>query len=151
MVYASHSHPERSHAAAQSEGASGVKATGIRSNLRHRQWLVGAALLLAACGAQGQPSRYAPAASPRSTPTSVVPSPWEPDTLLVALWGSTQPGAAQPAVVRVPVTITGDKAIAGDVTPFLTGLARPQHLLVLDDHSLLVSDFETGVIYRITH
>lgn len=80
---------------------------------------------------------------PRSTPVSLVASPWEADTLLVALWGPTEP-----AVVRVGLTFSGDNASA-QVMPFLTGLQNPQHLLTLPDGSLLVSDFRTDLIYQI--
>lgn len=78
-----------------------------------------------------------------STPTSVVTSPWEEDVLLVALWGPTEP-----SVVRVQVGGL-EGAVTADVSPFLTGLAHPQSLLVLPDGSLLVSDFESGDVYRI--
>ena len=43
----------------------------------------------------------------------------------------------------------GDNAV-GESTPFLTGLRNPQHLLAWRDGSLLVSDFATGTIFRIT-
>lgn len=82
---------------------------------------------------------------PHSTPTSVAVSPWEADTLLVALWGPTDP-----SVVRVQFKLNGEQA-TGTVSPFITGLMHPQHLLVLADGSLLVSDHETGIIYRLTH
>jgi len=77
---------------------------------------------------------------PRSTPTSVVASPWEEDVLLVALW-------VQGMVMRVPITLQGDNA-TGTPEPFITGLQNPQHLLVLEDGALLVSDF-SGTIYRV--
>ena len=80
--------------------------------------------------------------APRSTPTSVVASPWEEDTLLVALW-------LQSTVARVTVTPDGDNA-TGVVEPFITGLRNPQSLLVLADGSVLVSEFSTGVIYQIS-
>ncbi|MCB0169932.1 MAG: PQQ-dependent sugar dehydrogenase [Anaerolineae bacterium] len=80
---------------------------------------------------------------PRSTPTSVVASPWADDELLVALWG---PIAR--TVVRVSVTAAGDNA-TGSYEVFLNGLQNPQHLLVLPDRSLLVSDFSAGKIYQI--
>ena len=80
--------------------------------------------------------------APRSTPTSVVASPWADDTLLVALW-------LQSSVVRVMITETGDNATS--VTePLLTGIRNPQHLLVLADQSVLVSEFASGTIYQIT-
>lgn len=81
---------------------------------------------------------------PHSTPTSVVVSPWEENTLLVALWGPPEQ-----AVVRVPFTLVGDNAL-GQVEPFIIGMQNPQHLLPLPDGSLLVSDFSAGIIYRIT-
>ena len=80
--------------------------------------------------------------APRSTPTSVVASPWTEDTLLVALW-------LQSSVVRVTITEAGDNATSG-TEPLLTGIRNPQHLLVLDDQSVLVSEFATGTIYQIT-
>ena len=76
----------------------------------------------------------------RATPTSVVPSPWAEDTLLVALW-------LQQSIVQVTVTAQGDNA-SGVVEPFITGFTNPQHLLVLADGTLLVSDFN-GTIYRV--
>lgn len=78
---------------------------------------------------------------PQSTPTSIAASPWAADTLLVALW-------LQQQVVQVRVTPDGDNA-AGVVEPFITGFQNPQHLLVLPDGGLLVSDFGRGVVYRI--
>ncbi len=81
--------------------------------------------------------------APRSTPTSVVASPWEDDVLFVALWGP-----AEQTVVRVVVTSVGDNAV-GTYDVFLSGLENPQHLLVLPDQSLLVSDFRTGKTYRV--
>jgi glucose/arabinose dehydrogenase len=78
---------------------------------------------------------------PHATPTSVVPSPWEEDVLLVALW-------VQGVVVRVPVSF-GDDNATGVPETFIAGMQNPQHLLVLDDNTLLVSDFTTGEIYRI--
>jgi glucose/arabinose dehydrogenase len=77
-----------------------------------------------------------------ATPTSIVPSPWEADTLLVALW-------LHGVVMRVPVTDSGDNA-RGEPAPWISGLQNPQHLLVWADGALLVSDFATGRIYRIT-
>lgn len=78
---------------------------------------------------------------PQSTPTSIVVSPWEENTLLVALW-------LNQVVLRVPFTLTGDNA-SGTPEPLITALRNPQHLLVLPDQSLLVSDFGAGKIYRI--
>lgn len=81
---------------------------------------------------------------PRSTPVSIVLSPWERDVLLVALWGPTDP-----AIVRIPIVMDGDNAKARSVEPFITGLQTPQHLFVLDSGQLLVSDHATGTVYRI--
>jgi len=80
--------------------------------------------------------------APRSTPTSVAASPWAEDTLLVALW-------LQSSVVRVTITEAGDNATS-ITEPLLTGIRNPQHLLVLADQSVLVSEFATGTIYQIT-
>lgn len=77
--------------------------------------------------------------APHTTPTSVALSPFEDDTLLVALWGPVNAG-----VVRV--SLDDEK---GNVEPFLTGLQNPQHLLVEPGGSLLVSDFSRGIIYRV--
>jgi len=80
---------------------------------------------------------------PHSTPTSVVASPWEENTLLVALWGPPEQ-----AIVRVSFTLVGDNAV-GQVEPFVSGMQNPQHMLPLSDGSLLASDFSAGVIYRL--
>lgn len=84
--------------------------------------------------------------APRSTPTSVVASPWAADTLLVALW-------LQATVASVTITPDAENArdnASGVVEPLLTGLRNPQHLLVLADGRVLVSEFATGTIYQIT-
>lgn len=70
-----------------------------------------------------------------ATPTSVALSPFGPDELMVALWATSQ-------IVRVD-------AGTGGVTPFLTGVQLPQHLLV-DGDTLLVSGFAAGTVYRIS-
>lgn len=75
--------------------------------------------------------------APNSTPTSVVVSPFEDDTLLVALWGP-----AESSVVKV-------SSRNGNVEPFIPELQTPQHLLVEPEGSLLVSDFSRGTLYRI--
>lgn len=80
---------------------------------------------------------------PHSTPTSVVASPWEENTLLVALWGPPEQ-----TIVRIPFTLASDNAV-GQVEPFVGGMQNPQHLLLLPDGSLLASDFSAGVIYRL--
>lgn len=76
-----------------------------------------------------------------STPTSVVVSPFAPDTLLVALWMAGE-------VVEVPVTFTGDDA-QGEVRPFITEMGNPQSLLLTGDGAVLVSDFSRGTVYRV--
>lgn len=70
----------------------------------------------------------------RATPTSVVVSPFEPGGLFVALW--------------VPSQVVEVDAETGEVTPFMTGVMFPQHLLV-DGDTLLVSSFAAGTVYRI--
>jgi len=90
------------------------------------------------CAAKRAPVATFP---PQSTPTSVVASPWEADTLLVALW-------LQGVIVRVPIAVEGDNA-TGTAEPWISGLRNPQHLLVLADGTLLISDFSAGKIYRI--
>lgn len=82
---------------------------------------------------------------PHATPVSVVPSPWDPNVMLVANWAGPNP-----AVLAVTYEMAGDNAIATTITPFITGIARPQSLLLDSDGSLLVSDFESGTIYRVT-
>ena len=78
---------------------------------------------------------------PQSTPTSVVVSPWDEDVLLVALWLSGE-------VTAVTITPQGDNA-TGTVETLISGFDNPQHMLVLDDDVLLVSDYRSGVIYRV--
>lgn len=69
-----------------------------------------------------------------ATPSSVAVSPFQKNTLLVALWATSQ-------VVQVDTE-------TGDVGPFMT-LTLPQHLLV-DGDALLVSSFADGTVYRVT-
>jgi len=78
---------------------------------------------------------------PHSTPTSVVAAPWAADTLLVALWVNNK-------VVQVTFQPDGDNAV-GSVQSFLSGMQHPQHLLAWPDGSVLVSEFDTGAIYRL--
>ncbi|MCA9937910.1 MAG: PQQ-dependent sugar dehydrogenase [Anaerolineales bacterium] len=91
------------------------------------------------CAQTRSPVALFPAAA---TPTGVLASPWEPDTLLVALW-------VRGEVVRVPVRYDGDNA-RGESLPFISGLDHPQHLLPLPDGGLLLSDYGRGRLYRIT-
>ena len=79
--------------------------------------------------------------APRSTPTSVVSSPWEPDTLLVALW-------LQGIVARVPVAYVGDNGTGVQET-FIEGLRNPQDILVWNDDTILVSDHSAGKVYEV--
>ncbi len=76
---------------------------------------------------------------PGATPTSVAVAPWDPDTLLVALWTRGE-------VVAVPMA-PGDAPHAGEV--FLTGIDHPQHL-VADGDRLLVVDHGGGRILAVT-
>jgi len=80
--------------------------------------------------------------APGAEPTSVAISPWHADTLLVALRG-------EGAVARVQIR-GQENVVESEIEPFIQGLARPQHLLVWDEDSLLVSDWGTGRIYRIS-
>ncbi|HSJ45995.1 MAG TPA: hypothetical protein VK923_15070 [Euzebyales bacterium] len=69
-----------------------------------------------------------------ATPTSIVVNPFDADQLVVALWHVGR-------VVTAP--ISGE----GEVVDLLTGIERPQHLLV-DGAALLVSDHAAGTIWR---
>ncbi len=69
--------------------------------------------------------------APGATPTSVVVSPFEPETLLVALW-------VEQRIVAVPTTPEGRPHEPVEV---VTGEIRPQHLLV-DGDRLLIVDFD---------
>jgi len=88
------------------------------------------------------------AASPRShalfgpgaTPTSIVVAPWDPDTFIVTLWLTGQ-------VVSIPRVEPANEPHTPRL--FLDGITSPQHLLV-DGDGVLVSDHETGQIFRIT-
>jgi len=77
---------------------------------------------------------------PGATPTSVAVAPWDPDTLLVALWN-------QGRIVSVPRDGGEDGPV--EVEDFLTGLERPQHLLA-DGDRLLVGDYTGGRILSVT-
>lgn len=70
-----------------------------------------------------------------ATPSSVAVAPFQENTLFVALWAASQ-------VVQVDTK-------TGVVTPFLTNLTLPQHLLA-DGETLLVSSFASGTVYRIS-
>ena len=76
---------------------------------------------------------------PGATPTSVAVAPWDPESLLVALWN-------QGRVVAVPRAPGNGPA---EVTDFLTGIAHPQHLLA-DGDRLLLTDFDAGRILAVT-
>ena len=78
---------------------------------------------------------------PQSTPTSVVVSPWDENELLVALWLSGE-------VTAVSVIPNDDNA-SGSSETFISGFDNPQHMFVLDDGVLLVSDYRNGKIYKI--
>ena len=77
--------------------------------------------------------------APGATPTSVAVAPWDPDTLLVALW-------AERRVVSVPRSRVG---APHQPTDLLTGDLRPQHLLA-DGDRLLVVDFDGGRILALS-
>lgn len=80
---------------------------------------------------------------PRSTPTSVAAAPWDANMLLVALWLDN-------VVVQVSVQPEAGDNATGQSEPFVQNLDHPQHLLVWEDGSLLLSEYGTGAIYRIT-
>jgi glucose/arabinose dehydrogenase len=80
---------------------------------------------------------------PQTTPTSIAVAPWDASVLLVALWVGGE-------VTAVPLELGGNGRFTGTNTPFLTGIANPQHLLPTPDGGLLVSDYRTGTVYRIT-
>lgn len=75
--------------------------------------------------------------APGASPTSVVISPFEPNTLLVALWNEGR---------IVAVDTTG--ADPDSYTDVITGLIGPQHLVV-SDGAVYVSEFGTGRILRV--
>lgn len=91
-----------------------------------------------------QKSRSHALFDPGATPTSVAIAPWDPDTLLVALW-------VEGRVVTVPRTggpeTADEEPLQG--TTLLDGIEHPQHLLA-DDDRLLLSDHATGRILAIT-
>ena len=76
--------------------------------------------------------------APSATPTGLAVSPFSPETLWVALWNERR-------VVAVTADPSERPAPIGDV---LTGLDRPQHLVV-DGSDVLLSDFGAGTILRI--
>jgi glucose/arabinose dehydrogenase len=53
-------------------------------------------------------------------------------------------------VQRVALTRSGSGDYKGSVTPFLTGIANPLAVALAPDGSLLVGDWATGTIYRIS-
>lgn len=75
---------------------------------------------------------------PGATPTSVAIAPWDPDTLLVALW-------LEQRVVAVPRPLGDEPHQPVEV---LGGDLRPQHLLA-DGDRLLVVDFDGGRILAV--
>lgn len=79
---------------------------------------------------------------PQNTPTSLAVAPWDDSVLLVALWVGGE-------VMAVQLEEGVDGRFIASNTPFLTGIANPQHLLPTPDGALLVSDHSTGTIYRI--
>lgn len=78
---------------------------------------------------------------PASTPTSVVASPFEGDVLLVALWVTGD-------IVAVDVGDSED--FPTQPRPFAEGYGNPQHLLDAGDGTLLVTEFSTGTVHRIS-
>lgn len=76
---------------------------------------------------------------PHTTPTSIVASPWEENTFIVALWLAGD-------VVKVTPGTT-EAVVDAPMTPYIDGLRRPQHLLVGKKGDLFISDFGTGAVY----
>lgn len=77
--------------------------------------------------------------APRSTPTSVAIAPWDPHTVLVALWNDG-------VIVSVPAAAPDSDPHRG--VPFITGIEHPQHLLA-DGTRLLVVDFDGGRVLAV--
>jgi glucose/arabinose dehydrogenase len=90
------------------------------------------------CGGAYGPVAFFPA---HTTPTSIVVSPWEEEVLLVTFWISGE-------IIRVELSDT-DGVLEAEWDSFVSGLVNAHHLLVLEDGSLLVSDFGQGKVYRI--
>ena len=78
---------------------------------------------------------------PGATPTSVAFAPWAAEILLRGLVGAGRGRPGEDDTTRDNTT--------GVVEPFMEGLRNPQHLLPWPDGSLLVSEFGTGIIYRV--
>lgn len=76
--------------------------------------------------------------APGASPTSVVVSPFEPNTLLVALWNEGR-------IVAVDMT-NPDPTSYSD---FAMGLDNPQHLVVFEN-AVYVSEYTAGRILRLT-
>ncbi len=76
-----------------------------------------------------------------ATPTGIAVSPFEPDTLLVALWLTGE-------VVAVDVSVSAEgEGVSGAVAPFISEMANPQHLVTMPDGTLWVSEYATGKIW----
>lgn len=78
---------------------------------------------------------------PTSTPTGLVASPFDDDVLLVALWVTGD---------VVAVDITDPEAGPVEPEPFASGYENPQHLLDASDGTLLLTEFTTGTVHRIS-
>lgn len=76
---------------------------------------------------------------PHATPTSIVVSPWAPDTLLVPYWVTGE-------IMRIPITQEDSGQFFGEPEVMISGFLSPQHLLVIDD-KLLISEHSTGKLY----
>jgi len=76
--------------------------------------------------------------APGATPTSIVVAPWDPDTLLVALWNTGE-------LVAIQVDDDGNSK----PTVVFTGAERPQHLTVSGD-KVLLTDHAAGTIIELT-
>ncbi len=78
-----------------------------------------------------------------SAPSSMVLSPWEEATLLIALSGTGE-------IIRVPIQPDGSVADP-TMNIFVSGMRRPISLLVWDHNTLLIADHERGEIIAIEH
>ncbi len=76
---------------------------------------------------------------PSATPTGIAVSPFEPDTLLVALWNERRIVALRSTESVNPVP----------VRTLVSDLDRPQHLVTVGD-DVYVSDFGSGLVLRLS-
>lgn len=78
---------------------------------------------------------------PASTPTGVADSPFTDDVVLVALWATGE---------IVAVDTSDPDAWPVEPRPFASGYENPQHLYDPGDGTLLLTEFSTGSVHRIS-